>query len=80
MLTLNTSLELLHLHSVLENPAKHISHIQVLVTDFFPTPPIKLKLELQVGKSKSNILSIGGDVITKTSIMKTSIRKPQSRQ
>jgi len=30
-------------------PCKNISHIQVLVTNFFPTPPIKLKLGLQVG-------------------------------
>jgi hypothetical protein len=28
--------------------AKNISHIQVLVTNFFPTPPIKLELELQL--------------------------------
>jgi hypothetical protein len=136
---LNTLLEHLHLHSVPVNPTKHISHIQVLVTDFFPTPPIKLKLGLQVGgrlviathwdqsnylgnqkhgathrydlsvfitplpgilhgyvvcyrvpaflvwiyswtSSKSHILSIGGDAITKTPITKTPIRKPQSRQ
>jgi hypothetical protein len=31
-------------------PSKHISHIQVLVTYFcFPTPPIRLKLGLQIG-------------------------------
>jgi hypothetical protein len=29
-------------------PCKNISHIQVLVTNFFPTPPIKLKLWLEV--------------------------------
>ncbi len=29
-------------------PSKHISHIQVLVTNFFPTPQIKLKLGLHV--------------------------------
>jgi hypothetical protein len=28
---------------------KHISQIQVLVTNFFPTPPLKLKLGLEVG-------------------------------
>jgi len=32
-------------------PCKNISHIQVLVTFFFPTPPIKLKLGLQTGGS-----------------------------
>ncbi len=30
-------------------PCKNISHIQVLVANFFPTPEIKLKLGLQVG-------------------------------
>jgi len=30
-------------------PCKIISHIQVVVTNFFPPPPIKLKLGLQVG-------------------------------
>jgi hypothetical protein len=29
-------------------PCKNVSHIQVLVTNFFPTPPIKLKLWLEV--------------------------------
>jgi len=29
-------------------PCKHISHIQVFVINFCPTPPIKLKLGLQV--------------------------------
>jgi hypothetical protein len=32
-------------------PCKNISHIQVLVTYFFPTPPIKLKLGLQIDGS-----------------------------
>jgi hypothetical protein len=41
-------LEHLHQCSVCD-PAKIISHIQVLVTSFFPTPPIKLKLWLEVG-------------------------------
>ncbi len=30
-------------------PCKNISHIQVLVTYFLPTPPIKLKLGVQIG-------------------------------
>jgi hypothetical protein len=30
-------------------PCQNISHIQVLVTYFFPTPPIELKLGLQIG-------------------------------
>jgi hypothetical protein len=30
-------------------PCTNISHIRVLVTNFFPTPPIKLKLWLEVG-------------------------------
>ncbi len=30
-------------------PCKNISHIQVFVTNFLPTPSIKLKLGLQVG-------------------------------
>jgi hypothetical protein len=30
--------------------AKNVSHIQVLITFFFPTPPIKLKLRLQIGR------------------------------
>jgi hypothetical protein len=29
---------------------KNISYIQVLVNNFFPTPPIKLKLEPWVGE------------------------------
>jgi hypothetical protein len=37
-----------HLCSVCE-PAKNISHIQVLVIYFFATPPIKLKGGLQIG-------------------------------
>jgi hypothetical protein len=32
----------------MRRPCKNISHIQVLVTHFFPTPLIKLKLGLQV--------------------------------
>jgi hypothetical protein len=30
-------------------PCKNISHIKVLISYFFPTPPIKLKLRLQIG-------------------------------
>jgi hypothetical protein len=30
-------------------PCQNISHIQVLGTNFFPTPPIKLELGLQIG-------------------------------
>jgi hypothetical protein len=30
-------------------PCQSISHIQVLVTNFFPTQPIKLELGLQIG-------------------------------
>jgi hypothetical protein len=30
-------------------PCKNISHIQVFVTNFLPTPSIKLKLGLEVG-------------------------------
>jgi hypothetical protein len=30
-------------------PSKHVSHIKVLVTNFLPTPPIRLKPGLQVG-------------------------------
>jgi hypothetical protein len=34
-------------------PCKNVSHIQVLVTNFFLMPPIKLKLGLQVGGTAS---------------------------
>jgi len=45
----NSTLEHLQQCSVC-NPAKHISHIQVLVTySLFSTPPLKLKLGLQIG-------------------------------
>jgi hypothetical protein len=40
-------------------PCKNICHIQVLVISFFPTPPIKLRLRLQIGgrlQSNSNPL------------------------
>jgi len=30
-------------------PCKNISHTELLVTKFFPTPPVKLRLGLQVG-------------------------------
>jgi hypothetical protein len=52
MVILNTFLEHLHLSSILENIAKnkYFSHPSFsLLTFFFPTPPIKLKLRLQVG-------------------------------
>ncbi len=42
-------LEHLSLSKLSKWPCKHVSHIQVWVlNNFFPTPPIKLKLELQV--------------------------------
>ncbi len=35
-------------------PCKNISHIQVLVIYFLPTPPIKLKLGVQIGGKTTN--------------------------
>jgi hypothetical protein len=40
----------MHLHQLwVLWPCKNISHIQVSIASFFPTPPIKLELELQIG-------------------------------
>ncbi len=38
-----------HLHQRSVRDLAKIFHIQVLVTNFFPTPPIKLELGLQIG-------------------------------